>query len=157
MSPLNLTEIIRTVLEPNQFVVSSPMDLMWEYAVDEVLYWEIFQGRLLGQSMTRNQRRFRSWNVRQVISGRATEESAVSIKQDVDDAKIYVTRGLLVYGHQTVAVGNVIESQEAQVWQRELVGAVDPAELAADQIRDERFDLKAAAGVPLQQRRPRYA
>jgi len=55
-----LTQIIRDVLAPHRFAVRPPMKLAWEELVDELLYWEIYQGRLLGQSMTREQRRFRS-------------------------------------------------------------------------------------------------
>jgi hypothetical protein len=132
-------ELCASVTHPSNFFVAEPLRLAWEHKPEEV-YWELFQGRALDGSQTRQRWRFEAWNVRAVgTDGELSAEPILSVKYDAGAGQIHVTRAVLCHAHEGYDAGdNVIQSREVVRWQRELVGTLTLAEFAdAGCLRDE--------------------
>ncbi|MFL5329937.1 MAG: hypothetical protein ACJ8C4_13615 [Gemmataceae bacterium] len=145
MNDAEIEQAVAEALAPKCFTIHTDLCLFWDDA-EETLFWEIYQGRLMGQSMTREQRRFHAWNVWLFIEGQKNGP-IISVKRDLADGTLHVTRGLLCFGHRVVATGNVIESVEAQNWTFELVGSIRPDEFSTDQLQRELTHLVYSAVV----------
>jgi hypothetical protein len=70
---------------------------------------------------------------------RPANEPTISVKLDVHERRIFVTRGLLCYVQEAYdAGGGVIESREATKWTRELVGTIHLDDFTdREPLRDE--------------------
>lgn len=108
----------RRVMDPMRFVVFPPLELDFRDDAAETLVWEIFQGRLLDASATRERRTFESWSV--FIVG--ANEALISLKFDPATDEWHVTRAILSYAHEAYEEGSAILTRETQKWVRELVG-----------------------------------
>src|SRR5438874_11645458 len=122
-----LRALIAELTGPANFFVADPLRLEWRHQADEELFWELFRGRALDDSMTRERRRFEAWNLHVVgDDGSPSAEPLVSVKLDSAAGQLHVTRAVLVYAHESYdAGGNVIETRATVKWQRELVGTLD--------------------------------
>lgn len=122
-----IAEACATATYPVNFFVASPQRLEFEHLAHEELFWEIFHGRLLDGSQTRERRSFESWNVYLLeATGSRSLEPIVSVRWDRAGGRLFVTRAILCHVHESyVSAGNVVLTREAQKWQRELVGAID--------------------------------
>ncbi len=118
---------VTDALNPGCFFVAATDRLRIVHAANEEVVWEIFRGHLLDASRTRQRRVFESWNV--FLAGPAGEAADVprlSIKLDVDERRVYVTRNILMYGWEAYEQApGVIASRPAQKWIPELVGTID--------------------------------
>jgi hypothetical protein len=135
-----LRALIADLTGPANFFAAGPLRLAWRHQPDEELFWELFHGRVLDGSMTRQRRRFEAWNVHAVAEGGTpSAEPLVSVKLDAAAAQLHVTRAVLVYAHESYdAGGNVIQTRETQKWQRELVGTIDLSDFRdIAEVRDE--------------------
>ncbi len=128
---LAVGQLIDAAMQPGNFFAAPELRLTWIFARAETIPWEIFRGRLV--EPTRSQKTFLSWHVLQ------DAEPVISVKLDVHERRIYVTRGFLAYVWEGYdAGGGVIESRETTKWTRELVGAVLLAEFAdLESLHDE--------------------
>src|SRR3954452_14555236 len=111
---VRLRELITELTGLANFVVTDPLRLTWEHRPEEELFWEVFRGRVLDGSMTRERRRVEAWNVH-VLGGDVTPsvEPLVSVKLDATAGQLHVTRAVLVHAHEIYdAGGNVIETRE---------------------------------------------
>src|SRR4051812_39527853 len=80
---VRLHELIAELTDLANFVVTGPPRLTWEHRPEEELFWEVFRGRVLDGSMTRERRRFEAWNVHVLgEDGTASAEPLVSVKRD---------------------------------------------------------------------------
>lgn len=125
---------------PENFFIASPQRLVFEHHAHEEVFWEIFQGRLLDGSQTRERRSFESWNVYLLGEGGSRSlEPIFSVRWDQTGRRLFVTRAILCHVHESyVSAGNVVLTREAQKWQRELVGAIDLALLrTVGELHDE--------------------
>ena len=68
-------------------------------ARSETIPWEIFRGRLLPRSQTREQKTLLSWHVTEPDA----TEPTVSAKLDVQTRHLYVTRGFAAYVWEAIA------------------------------------------------------
>ncbi len=132
-------QLIDDALQPGHFFVAPELRLTWIAGRSETIPWEIFRGRLMEASQTRLQKTFLSWHV---IQEHATEPT-ISVKLDVHEKHIHVTRGLLAYVWEGYdAGGGVIESRETVKWTRELVGTMRLEDFAdLENVRDELIGL----------------
>ncbi len=133
-------ELAAAAMHPAHFFTLPPLRLEWRHRPDEATYWELFRGRLLDATQTRERRRFEAWDIVAVAAdGTRSAEPVVAVKYDAAAGELFVTRAVLVHGHETYdAGGNVIETREVLKWQRELVGPIRLAELGtAGALRDE--------------------
>jgi hypothetical protein len=131
--------IAETTALPN-FFVGGPLRLTGEHRPEEDLFWELFRGRVLDGSMTRERRRFEAWNVHALEDdGTPSTEPLVSVKLDAAAGQLHVTRAVQVYAHESYdAGGNVIQTRETVKWQRELVGTLDLRDFGdLAEVRDE--------------------
>ncbi len=139
---LEIGQLIDDAMRPGQFFVAADLRLTWIAARAETIPWEIFRGRLLDRTQTRAQKSFLSWHVIQEDDAQPATEPMLSVKLDVHERRLHVTRGLLSYVWEAFDAGGGIDSREAMRWTRELVGAIaleqfaDPASL-----RDELIGL----------------
>ena len=135
---LAVGEMIDDVMNPRHFLVDPALRLDWIAARAETIPWEIFQGRLVDAAHTRQTATFLSWHVFDTDTTHGPVEPMVSVKLDVADRRIHVVRGLLAYVWTPRTVGNVIESEEAVRWMRELVGTIALDDFASlEPLRDE--------------------
>lgn len=119
---LAVGELIDDAMRPGHFFVAPELRLSWIAAKSEKIRWEIFRGRLLDAAQTREEKSFLSWHVLEENA----PEPTISVKLDVYERRIHVTRGLLCYIHEGFdAGGGVIETREVQKWTRELVGTIN--------------------------------
>jgi hypothetical protein len=128
---LAVGQLIDDAMQPGNFFVAPEMRVTWTAARSETIPWEIFRGRLLERSQTREPKTFLTWNLIESNDAHPATEPLISIKLDVHERRIHVTRGLLVYAHEGYdAGGGVIETREAIRWTRELVGTMSLADFA---------------------------
>jgi hypothetical protein len=132
---LAIGQLIDDAMRPGNFFVAPDLKLTWIAAKSETIRWEVFRGRLMDAAQTREEKAFLSWHV---IEENATEPT-ISVKLDVHERQIHVTRGLLCYAHEAYdAGGGVIESREVKKWVRELVGTIHLADFDdREPLRDE--------------------
>jgi hypothetical protein len=124
-------------LDPSRFLVSERLRLEWCPAMQEECAWELFHGRLLDASQTRQRQVFESQSVFQIEESGRSAEPVLSIKWEVQCGQLHVVRGILCYAWEAFdAADNVIESRETRKWIRELVGTVDLSALSSkDHLR----------------------
>lgn len=128
------------VMRAGHFFVALPLRIRSEPRPDEETHWEIFSGRLLDETQTRERRRFEAWSVYLVDpTGMPSAEPVVSLKFDTAGGRVYCTRAILCHAHETYDAGdNVLLTREVQRWQRELVGVAVLDDLPdAGALRDE--------------------
>ena len=126
---------IDDAMMPGHFFIAPELRLTWIAAKAETIPWELFRGRLLDAAHTRATKTFLCWHLTQDQAN----EPMISVKLDVHDRQIHVTRGLLSYVWKGYDAGaGVIESRETTRWTRELVGTISLAEFAdLESVRDE--------------------
>jgi hypothetical protein len=115
-------------LDPRHFFVNAGLSLDWEHEPAEEVPWEIYKGRLLDGSQTRERRTFEAWNVfAQDETGRSTEP-LLSLKLDAAAGQLHVIRAIYCYAWEGYdAGGNVFLSRETRKWLRELVCTIEIA------------------------------
>src|SRR5262245_43348969 len=151
-SPLgDVRSVLDDVFEPRHFYIGPDLFVTWQTAVEEVIPWETYQGRLLDARITRQQRAFVAWNlVAQAAPPLNPNHSAqggepdlpaplISLKWDAERGEVHVVRGLLCYAWEpSDAAGNIIEGRETTRWISELVGTIVLADFTdEDELRDE--------------------
>jgi hypothetical protein len=127
--PLPLDEIrsvIADAVAPRHFFIGNGLELEWEHAPAENIPWEIYKGRLLDASQTRERRTFEAWNIYSIDEFGRSTEPLLSVKLDAEAGEIHVVRAILCYAWEAYeSSANVIESRETTKWVRELVGTLD--------------------------------
>ncbi len=130
-------EAVVAVIAPGNFFVGNGLDLEWEHRDTEDLDWEVYKGRLLDRTQTRQRCTFEAWNLFAVEAANRSDEPILSIKLDRQRDLIHVVRAILSYAWEPYDAGDsVILTREATKWARELVRTICIADMPAD------FDLK---------------
>src|SRR5262245_26708739 len=125
LTPDAIREVIADALLPVHFFAGPSPDLEWEHLPAEELPWEVFQGRLLERSHTRQQRTFEAWNVHALEGDTRSAEPLLAVKLDLGAGELHVTRGLLCHVWEGYHAGdNVYLSGETPRWVGELEGKV---------------------------------
>lgn len=124
MSPESVRRAVADLLAPRHFFAGESLALEWEAVEQLDTPWELFEGRLLPPSQTRQRQTFEAWNVFAVVGGVRSTEPLLSVKLDVDGALLHVTRGLLCRVHEPFDSGGAIETREVERWVSELVGTL---------------------------------
>src|SRR5262249_47433284 len=115
---------------PRHFFVGNGLELEWEHTPAETIPWEIYKGRLLDASQTREKRTFEAKNIHSNDEFGRSKEPVLSVKLDAETGQIHVVRAILCYAWEAYDAGDdVILSRETTKWVRELVGTIDFAEL----------------------------
>lgn len=151
--PFTLDDVRRTIghaLSPAHFFVNGVSPL-WQDAGPEVIFWEVFRGRLLDAAQTRQQQTFAAWNVYLVEGGLTSAEPILSVKLDAAAGLVHVVRAIHSYAWEGYdAGGSVILSREVRKWVRELVGTIHLGRFRdLDDLRDELICLLFRAVVGL--------
>src|SRR5262249_40551355 len=133
-------------VRPGHFYISPDRGLNWGFRPNERTHWELFRGRALDFTQTREQRSFKSWNV---WDGPTPGEPLVSVKFDVSAGQIHLTRSILCRAVEAYTGDNgTIMTREANRPVRELVGTIDLSRLASgSELHDELVSLIFAAVV----------
>src|SRR5262252_7028801 len=95
---LSLDEIRSVVAEavaPRHFFVANGLELEGEHAPAENVPWEIYKGRLLDASQTRERRTFEAWNIYSIDDFGRSTEPLLSVKLDAESGEIHVVRAIL--------------------------------------------------------------
>lgn len=124
VSPDSVRRVIAELISPAHFFVGEHTALSWEFDPRCETAWELFDGRLLPASQTRRRQIFEAWNVYTVERGTRSDEPLLSVKLDVDEALLHVTRAVLCHVHEPFDAGGVIETREVERWVPELVGTL---------------------------------
>lgn len=125
--------VIGDVLRPGHFFVGLRLRLEWAGPVPEEIVWEIYRGRLLDASQTRQRQTFESWHVYAIDDAGRSAEPLLSMKLDVATGEVHVVRAICSYAFEAYDAGdNVILSRETRRWLRELVGTLHGGSSAAD-------------------------
>src|SRR5262245_6094537 len=151
-SPLgDVRSVLDDVFEPRHFYIGPDLSVTWQTAVEKVIPWETYQGRLLDARQTRQQRAFVAWHLVEQAAPPLTPNPSpqrgepdlpaplISLKWDADRGEVHVVRGLLCHVWESYdSGGNVIASRETTKWIMELVGTVALADFTyEDELRDE--------------------
>jgi hypothetical protein len=107
------------LLRPDRFFAPGRA-LVCQHIPSETLRWEVFQGRLLDHTQTRQEATLEAWNL---YDGR--DEPILSLKVDSVQGRLFVVRGVDCHVWEAHAEGNVITSRPAQRRVRELIGIFD--------------------------------
>ena len=138
-------EIVRALVaemfHPAHFYLGPELTLRWEHVAEEELLWQIFQGRLLDPSHTRQRRSFSAWKVYAVCPAPegSPNEPLLALYLDEEAAQLHVVRGLDSYVWEGYdAGGSVYLSRERRKWVRELVATLRLDQFAdGEELRDE--------------------
>src|SRR5436309_1714246 len=103
MSPNEFDAVASRVIDADRFIIRPPMQLRWQGPVNEEVFWEMYHGRALDRTMTRQKQSFRAWNM--LVDG--ADEPLISIKFDCDAPMVHVTRAVLCHAHAVSSTGNV--------------------------------------------------
>lgn len=114
--------LAREILHPDRFTIAPGVTLTFDATPDLELHWEIFQGRLLDATGTRERRRFDAWDLRVDGAG-----PLISLLFDREANYWHVTRGLFTHAYETYDKGGAILTREAKRWVRELIGGTGDA------------------------------
>lgn len=141
--------IIQDVLHPGNFFVGSGCEIELTHQPEREIRWEIFRGRLLRASHTREMATFEEWNLTWSEGDTHSDVPLISIKRDRVSNQIHVVRGLHCYVWEGYDSGaNVIESREVKRWIPELVGSITPERFEdRESFRDELISLIFSAVV----------
>lgn len=121
-------QVIEDVFLPGHFFLPAAATFTWQTGKAEEIPWEIFRGRLLDPAHSRERRTFLSWNL---WSEPTASQPLLSIKLDMHQGQVHVTRGLLCRVWEGYDEGNnVILSRETCRWVPELVGSITLADYA---------------------------
>jgi hypothetical protein len=138
----DLRRLAEALLEPRHFHGDWPLAFRHEPA--ERLRWEVFQGRLLDESHTREERTFESWNVHHIGDSGTSPEPVLSLKLDAEARVLHVVRGVESYVREGYGSGGgVYLSRERRKWLRELVATLPLAD--EELLRDEAESALARA------------
>src|SRR6478609_5431998 len=77
----DVRRVIAEVVRPGHFFSPPPTELAWEHLTEEIP-WELFHGRLLDRSQTREVRTFEAWNIYLIEAGQRSAEPLLSVKLD---------------------------------------------------------------------------
>lgn len=117
---------VAEAVQPGHFFIAPPLALVWEHVAREEIPWELFHGRLLERTQTREQHTFESWNVFLTEDGQRSAEPLLSVKLDGEACRVYVVRAIHCYAWEGYDAGdNVFLSRETKKWVRELTGQID--------------------------------
>lgn len=112
-----LEDDIAAWLAPGRFVTERPLSLS---AVAERTRWEVYQGRLLDEAHTREERAFTSWDLRD------GEGPVLSLKVDAERGELHVVRFVESYVHEGYdSGGGVYDTRERRKPVRELIATFD--------------------------------
>src|SRR5262249_19262083 len=125
LSAESVREVVEDVLAPGHFFTGACLRLEWAHVTEQETPWEVFRGRLLDRSHTRQMQRFEVWNIYLVDEAGHSSEPLLSLKLDRGGGKLHIVRGLLCYVWEGYdAGGNVYLSRETTRWVRELTGTI---------------------------------
>jgi hypothetical protein len=127
------------MLAPAHFFVGRNLELQFSRGVAEDISWEVFRGRLLDPSHTRQRRTFSAWNIHQIMPNGRSAEPLLALKLDWAAKELHVVRGLESYAWEGYDAGaGVILSRERRKWVRELAATVYLDHFAdLEELRDE--------------------
>src|SRR5437016_2927669 len=127
LTPAAVSAACIDLTRPANFFVAPSLRLSWQHQPDEESFWEVFHGRLLDRTQTRQRRRHTAWNVYALgEGGERSVEPMVAVKWDVPADRVFVVRAILYHAHEAFdGGGNVVLTREVVKWQRELVGEID--------------------------------
>jgi hypothetical protein len=138
--PLSLDKIravAADAMAPRHFFAGNGLCLEWEHVSAEDIPWEIYKGRLLGASQTRERRTFEAWSVYGIDENGRSTEPLLSLRLDAETQQLHVVRAILCYAWEAYDAGNnVILSRETKKWVRELVGTIGPEVLRVGREHD---------------------
>ncbi len=133
--PGHVRAVIAEVVHPAHFFLGLGTSLEWDHAEREEISWEIFQGRLLDASQTRQIRSFESWNMYLRTPEGRSAEPLLAVKLDTEAGRVHVVRAIYSYAWEGYHAGdNVYLSREVRKWLRELVGSI-PLDRSAASLR----------------------
>src|SRR4051794_30751615 len=89
LTPDVVRDICTQAARLSNFFVATPHTLTLEHRSDEESFWEVFAGRLLDGSQTRERRRFEAWNVYVSDDGGQPAEPVVAIKFNAGAGEIH--------------------------------------------------------------------
>lgn len=138
----DVRRLAEELLAPGHFHGGWP--LAFRHAPAERVRWEVFQGRLLDEAHTREERTFESWNIHHASHGGPSPEPVLSLKLDAKAGVLHVVRGVESYVWEGYdSGGGVYLSRERRKWARELI-ATFPL-LEEETLRDELASALARA------------
>jgi hypothetical protein len=115
-------QIAAARIQPEYLFTSAGVLLGWAHQVEDIP-WEVFQGRLLDTSQTRQRRRFESWNIYLLPE---TQTPLLSLKLDTSERRLHVVRGVESYVHEGYdSGGGVYQTRERRKWLHELIATFD--------------------------------
>jgi hypothetical protein len=139
--PNSVAALIAEMFRPAHFFLGPDVELEWEHAAEQELVWEIFQGRLLDPTHTRQRHTFVAWIVYATSPpGEARpNEPLLALYLDAVAGQLHVVRGVDSYVWEGYdAGGNVYLSRERRKWVRELVYTLRLDRFAdTEELRDE--------------------
>jgi hypothetical protein len=127
-SAAQVRALVADIVAPRHFFVAEPLRLEWDYVAAEEVPWEIYKGRLLDASQTRERGVFEAWNIFSVDEHGRSLEPVLSVKFDSEAGRLHIVRAVYCYAWEGYQAGdNVYLSRETQKWLRELVTTIDLA------------------------------
>src|SRR5579864_941115 len=142
LPPDDVRRVVTEVMKPGQFFAGPLLQVRWSHENEEI-FWEVFNGRVLDRTKTRQRRKFEAWNLHEVEPTIADNEPVLSVKFDAAASEVHVTRSILSYAWEAYSdeIG-AIQSRETVKRNRELIGSLSLAETSsADQLRDNLASL----------------
>ena len=84
LDPGLVREICAAVTHPANLFVAPPLRVAWEYRPDVEVFWEVFHGRLLDGTQTRQRKRLETWGLFLIDAGERSADREVEVQPDRD-------------------------------------------------------------------------
>ena len=143
--PLSLDDARRLAderLQPGRFFAPG-RSLACRHVAAETSRWEVFQGRLLDHTQTRQEATLEAWN----LDEPGASEPLLSLKLDATAGRLFVVRGIDNHVWEAHAEGNVITTRPARRRVRELIAAFDLAAFASAEELGEELSVALSRAV----------
>jgi len=139
----NLAPLVSELVHPSNFLVVPPLKLDLHSPAEEESFWEMFRGRALDHTQTRNRRRFLSWNVFDRDQTTPGDEPLLSVKWDREARQVHVTRSIRCRSWEAYSDNAGAVLSRANVRRvRELLGTIDLSFINSPELfRDELMAL----------------
>jgi hypothetical protein len=118
----DIRQAVAAALTPDHFYLDPSLELRVEHRDRDCIPWEIYRGHLLDRSQTWQECSFESWLI---FLRKDAAEPTLAVRLEGEARRIFVTRSILIYGHEAYDEAGVIQTREVQKWHRELVGTID--------------------------------
>src|SRR5262245_52812700 len=156
LTPDAVRQLVPVVFQARHFFLAGGRRIQVEHTPERRRRWEIFRGRLLDPSHTREETTFEEWNLHLLEGESRPPEPVLSLLADWPARQLHVVRALECHFWEGYdSGGGVFLSRETTRWVRELTGTIlldemtSPVEFLDELVSQVFHAVVGASRLPL--------